>query len=148
MLELLQHDADFGRGQRPVLGQEGCDRRRTDLVGRIPHLLAVHDCEAKDLLDDVADVDGGRRCAPVLHLGAQCAQVIGHDLDEQAVLPRRNDIAVEDRSAHGAGAVRHRRLLEPALAEFSEVPGFLDTPLFALLLPRWRLTLGDQAARL
>ncbi len=69
-----------------------------------------------NLFDDVAGVNGGGRGAALLHLRAELTQIIGRDFGQQAVLPERENIAVENRLAHRARAFRHIAVLEPALA--------------------------------
>jgi hypothetical protein len=61
------------------------------------------------------------------------------------VLPDWHDIAIEDDPAHRAGALRHRGLLEPALAELAKAPGLLEPTLLALLLLGRRTPLRDGA---
>jgi len=82
-----------------ILRDEGRDRGGAHLVSRVTDLLAVQDGEAVDLLDDVADVDGGRRRAPGFDLGAKLTKVVGRDFAKEPVFPDGQDIPVEDRLA-------------------------------------------------
>lgn len=66
----------------------------------------MEDGEPLDLLDDVAHVDGGRRCTPFLDLVAESPQVVGRDLGQQPVLPNRQDVAIKDRLARVLSAIR------------------------------------------
>ncbi len=143
VLDLGERDPNLGWGKCPVFRREGRDGSRTDLVRGIGDLLAMKDGEGIDLLDDVAHMDGRGRCASVLHLDALRPQIIGRDLREPPAFPDREDVAIEDRLAHGAGAIRHRRVLEPALANDSKRLACCDPALVALLLLSGRTPLLD-----
>lgn len=80
MLQFLEHDADLGRGQRAIPGDEGRDRGGGHVVGRVADLLAVENGETVDLLDDVANMDGRRRRAAILHLVTERPHILGCDL--------------------------------------------------------------------
>ena len=137
MLELLEHDADLGRRQRTVLGREGSNRSRTDVIGRVRDLLAMENGEGVDLLQDIPHMDGCRRRAPFHDLGAVCAQVIRRDLGQQPIPPDGLEFALEDGAAHGARAVGHGRACQPLLSELTEALGILDPTLVPLLLDGW-----------
>ncbi|MCY1295398.1 hypothetical protein D9M70_447380 [compost metagenome] len=72
-LQLMECQPYLGRGQRSILRHEGGDRRSLHIVGRILDLLAMQDCERKNLLHDVANVDGRGRRTTALHLGTERA---------------------------------------------------------------------------
>jgi hypothetical protein len=84
--------------------------------------------------------------APIDDLAAQLAQVVGMDLRQQPLLPDWTQLAIEDRPAHGARAVRHLRLLQPAIAELPEALRLPQPALLALLLLRGREAVGDHPA--
>jgi hypothetical protein len=79
LLKLLEHDPDLGRRKRPVFRYEGRDRSRPDIVSRVGDLLAVQNCEAVNLFDDVTDVDRGRRCTPLDDRPTMSSQLIAGD---------------------------------------------------------------------
>jgi hypothetical protein len=122
VFELLEHNPDFDRRERAVLRYEGGDRGWADIVRRVKYLLAVKNGERVNLLNDVADMDGGSGRTAILHFGAELAQIVGLNLSEKAILPDREDVAVKDRLAHRAGALRHPRFLEPELSNCIEGP--------------------------
>src|SRR5579885_409030 len=121
------------------------DRRGADLISRIGDFFAVEDGEAVDLLDDVADVERRRRRAAVDDGTAMCPQVIRRDLREKPLAPGRQELALEDRPAHGPRAVSHRRHGQPLLTELAEAPRLEKPPLGALLFKGGRAPLPDYA---
>src|SRR5262249_31083262 len=92
VLQLMEHDANLHRREGAVLGRKSGDGGRTDLISRVSDLLAVQNCKAVDLLDDIAHVNGSRRRASVLHLDAERAQIIGSDFSHQAIFPDRKNV--------------------------------------------------------
>jgi hypothetical protein len=87
LLELLEHDPDLSRRERPVLRYECRDRSRTYVVSRIGDLLAVQNREAVNLFDDVTDVDRSRRRAPLDDSAAVSPQVIWRDFRQKPISP-------------------------------------------------------------
>lgn len=140
----VQSDPDLRRRQRPVTRPEGGDGGRSDPVCRIVDLLAVQDGVGVDLFDDVPDVDGRRRRAPFDDHLAVGAKVVGRDLVQQPVAPLRQDFPVEDGPPHVAGAVRHGRMIHPALGHILEAAGLLQAPFGPLLLQSGRDAFGDH----
>src|SRR5260370_5014032 len=133
MIEVRGHDPTPCRRQRSILRRESCDRGWSYVVSRIGELLPVQNGEAVNLFDNISHVDRCRRCAAFFHLKAEGAEIIGRDLREQPVLPDRDDIAIKDRTAHRASALRHPSVLEPALADSAKVLGNGELALLALL---------------
>jgi hypothetical protein len=107
----------------------------------------VQDREAVDLLDDVADVERGGRRAAMLHLRTEHAKIVRRHLRQQAVLPGWQDVAIEDRLTHGARAVRHACLLEPAFARAGDGRGRLSSTARPLLFLRGALAGRNRLAR-
>lgn len=60
------------------------------------------------------------RRAALLHLATQCAQVIGSDFVELAILEDRKDVPVDDVFAHRLGAVGHTGTRQPLLGYVAE----------------------------
>jgi hypothetical protein len=106
----------------------------------------VHGRVGEHELDDLAGDDGrGRRTAP-LDLGAQGAQVLRPDLGHAPVLEDRTDAPVDDRLAHGLGAVGHPVLGEPALGVLAEGLRIGQPAFLALLFLGGRDALGASTA--
>ncbi len=102
--------------------------------------------EAEHLLDDVADVHRGSRCAARLDLGTQVAQILRADLGHQPIAERRHDVSVDDALAHRLGALCHPGFFQPALRELLEGLGLGRPALLALLLLGGRSAFGDRLA--
>jgi hypothetical protein len=113
------------------------------IISRVGDLLAVQNCEAVNLFDDVTNMDRGRRRTSLDDRPTMSSQVIRRDFRQKPVAPRRQQFAFEDRSAHGSRAVRHRRCGQPFLTEFAEALGFQEATLFPLLFDRRRSPFGD-----
>jgi hypothetical protein len=62
--------------------------------------------------------------------------IVRRDFREQAIAPDREQLTLEDGAAHGSGAVRHRGIHQPFLAELTEALGLFQAALLALLLDR------------
>ncbi|KQM22173.1 PepSY domain-containing protein [Novosphingobium sp. Leaf2] len=56
-----------------------------------------------------------------------------HASEQEPIAPRRQQFTLEDRAAHRAGAVGHRRRSQPLLAELAKALGLLDPALVPLL---------------
>ena len=70
MLQLIEHDTNLRRRQRPVARYEMSDGRRPDVLGGIVDLLSMQDREAVDLFHDIANVDCDRRRTALFDRGA------------------------------------------------------------------------------
>jgi len=124
------------RGREPVYS-------RAYVVSRVGDLLAVQNCEAVNLFDDITIMDRGRRRASLDDRPTMSSKVVRGDFRQKPVAPRRQQFAFEDRSAHRPRAVRHRRCGQPFLTEFAEALSFQEAALFPLLFDRRRSPLGD-----
>src|SRR5690606_31370112 len=78
-------------------------------------------------------MERGCRRTTRFHLLAHCAQVFRQYLVQEPLPKGWQDIALKNRAAHGAGAISHPRILQPALAKFTETLSFLDAALLASL---------------
>src|SRR5262245_28879639 len=97
----------------------------------------MEDCETIYLLNDIANMNGRRWRSAFLHFIAQRAEIVRRDLGQQAVLPNRQDIPVEDSLPHRPSAFRHTRFLEPTFADGAELLSVGEPPLLTLLLLCW-----------
>jgi hypothetical protein len=61
------------------------------------------------------------------------AQILGTDLGHPPVLKDREDVPINNRLAHGLGAVGHAVLSQPAPGVLAKASGFGQAALFALL---------------
>lgn len=95
------------------------------------------------IIHDIEGENWGLRGSTLLHLRAQRAQIFGQALVQQPLAEQGENITLEDRSTHGAVAVRHPRFLKPAFPELAKALRLLEAALLALLLLRRRTALGN-----
>jgi hypothetical protein len=108
----------------------------------------MKDCEGVDQLHNITNVDGCGRSPTLLHLRAHRTQIIRGDLRQKPITKSREDVPLVDGAAHRPGAIRHLRLLQPALSKFPEALCLFEATLFALLLASGREALRYRALRI
>jgi hypothetical protein len=110
------------------------DRGRTYVVSRVGDLLAVQNCEAANLFDDITDVNRGRSRAPLDDRATMRPQVVWRDPPSEAYSAIRGSSSrskIDRRMAHVL--CRHRGCGQPFFTEFVEALGFEEAALFQLL---------------
>jgi hypothetical protein len=110
----------------------------------ICNLFAVENDEGIDLFDDVTRMNSRCWRSTVFHLDALCPEIVRRDLGEPPAFPYREDVTVENRFAHGPGAIRHRRVFEPALTNDSEGFAHRNPTLLALFFLSGRAPLPNS----